>query len=528
MSQAQPVIKDDVGVIDPAIKKVRKTFDSNITRPLAFRIKQLKNLKDGFIALEKDISEAVRKDLGREAFMTWFGELVIMLGEIDHTIQHLKKWMRDESLDTPMSLGPASTRIVYEPLGCVLIVGSWNFPLFTTIGPLISAIAAGNVAVIKPSELAPFSSNIIKKLIFRYLDTNAYAPVEGQVQVAIALTSKKFDLICYTGSSEKGKLVAASAAKNLIPCILELGGKSPCIVDQGCDIDYTVKKICFGRFVNFGQTCIAPDYALVHVSKIEAFNTKLKKEVASMWEEGKNIKDMGKVINDFHHNRLCELLRNHGGNVSIGNSNAHEDRNLQPTVILSPDRESPVMKDEIFGPILPVYTYSNFDEVIKMINEGEKPLALYYFGSASSANYKRLEKETSSGALVSNEVLFQVANPDFPFGGVGYSGYGRTHGFAGFKAFSNAKSVFNKQVMTMYPYNQLYPPFTPDKQRLIKTLCKYLAAPQSVFFKRFVYLVLVVLILRSARQGRINKAYFEKVKELVLSIISLIKTTFIK
>lgn len=191
-----------------------------------------------------------------------------MIGEIDHNIAHLKQWMKDVSVDTPMTVGPAKSRIVYEPLGCVLIIGSWNYPIFTTLGPLVNAIAAGNVAIIKPSEISAHTSNMIKRLIFRWLDSSAFIPIEGQVEVAKALTSKKFDLICFTGSSEKGKLVAGAAAKNLTPCILELGGKSPTIVDESADLEYAVKKISMGRFLNAGQTCIAPDYALVHVSKM--------------------------------------------------------------------------------------------------------------------------------------------------------------------------------------------------------------------------------------------------------------------
>ena len=305
-----------------------------------------------------------------------------------------------------MMLGPALSKITYEPFGLVLIMGSWNYPLYTTLGPLIHAIGAGNTVIVKPSELAPHVSKATKKLFAQYLDSNCFICIEGQVEVAKALTSKKFDLICYTGSSEKGKLVAQSAARNLVPCILELGGKSPTIVDESANLDFTAQKIALGRFLNSGQTCTSPDYVFVHHTKLQKLIELLGKYITQFWDDGRNVEDMGRVVNDFHRNRLCELLRDHRGHVVIGNPNAYQDHNLTPTVILSPARDSAVMRDEIFGPILPVFPYTNLDEVIKFINEGEKPLAMYYFGSHGSANFKRLEKETTSGALVANEVLF--------------------------------------------------------------------------------------------------------------------------
>lgn len=202
--------------------------------------------------MKDELCDALQKDLGRERFVSWFLEVSGLLAEIDHCMKNLKSWMKDVIVDTPMTVGPARSKIVYEPLGCVLIIGSWNYPLFTTLVPLVNAIAAGNVAIIKPSEASAFTSNVMKKLIFRWLDTNCYVPLEGQAEIAKALTAKKFDLICFTGSTEKGKLVAGSAAKNLVPCILELGGKSPTIIDESADIDYAAKKVCLGRFINAG------------------------------------------------------------------------------------------------------------------------------------------------------------------------------------------------------------------------------------------------------------------------------------
>lgn len=298
-------------MVQTAVLKTRKAFASGKTLPLSFRIGQLQNLKKGMATLQKEISEAIQKDLGREQFSTWLGEFCILDKEIDHTLAHLKKWNKGICVDTPVFLGPAKSRIVYEPLGVVCIMGAWNFPLYTTVGPLIHAIAAGNCAVIKPSEIAPFSSGKIRALITRWLDMNCYACIEGQVEVAKTLTSTKFDLICFTGSSEKGKLVASAAGKNLTPCLLELGGKSPSVVDESANLEVAAKKIALGRFLNAGQVCIAPDYALVHYSVTEKFIRLLDKAIKDLWAEGNNVKDMGKVINDFHHQRLCALLRDH-------------------------------------------------------------------------------------------------------------------------------------------------------------------------------------------------------------------------
>ena len=298
-------------MIDASLKKAKAAFDSGKTKSVDFRVSQLANLKKGLQTMQREMTDAVKKDLGRDYFATWFMEISILEHEINFAIANLGKWTSDHNVDTPMFLGPARSKIVYEPLGVVCVMGSWNFPLFTTIGPLINVIAAGNCAIIKPSELAPYSLIKIKSLVTRWLDLSCYICIEGQVEVAKALSTKKFDSICFTGSTDKGKLVAAAAARNLVPCILELGGKSPVIVDETADLDFAVKKIVQGKFMNAGQVCIAPDYVLIHYSLVERFIRHLAHVITEMWDNGNNVTDMGKVINDFHHNRLCELLRDH-------------------------------------------------------------------------------------------------------------------------------------------------------------------------------------------------------------------------
>jgi aldehyde dehydrogenase (NAD+) len=260
--QPQP-IKDDVSVVLPAITKARNTFISGKTKSIEYRIAQLKALKNGILKMKQELVDAVKADIGRESFVTWFSEISIIEKEIDHATSNIKNWAKEIAVDTPVFLGPAKSKIVHEPLGVVAIMGSWNFPLYTNFSPLISAIAAGNCAVIKPSEIAPNTLRKIKALIARNLDTSSFVCIEGAVEVAKALSSSKLDSICFTGSSEKGRLVASAAGKNLVPCILELGGKSPAIVDESANLELAARKIVVGKFLNAGQICIAPDYILL-------------------------------------------------------------------------------------------------------------------------------------------------------------------------------------------------------------------------------------------------------------------------
>ena len=260
--QAQP-IKDDTSVVASAINKARTTFLSGKTKSIEFRIAQLKALQSGLQKMNQELVDAVKADIGRESFVTWFSEISILVKEINHTIENLKKWSKETVVDTPVFLGPTKSKILLEPLGVVGIMGSWNFPLYTNLSPLISVIASGNCAVIKPSEIAPNTLRKIKAMIARNMDTSSFVCIEGQVEVAKALSSSKLDSICFTGSSEKGRLVAQAAGKNLVPCVLELGGKSPAIIDETANLEVAARKIVVGKFLNAGQICIAPDYILL-------------------------------------------------------------------------------------------------------------------------------------------------------------------------------------------------------------------------------------------------------------------------
>lgn len=352
-------------------------------------------------------------------------------------------------------LAPCKSKIRYEPLGVVLIFGSWNYPYVVNFKPLSASIAAGNCAVIKPSEMAPNASAAIKSLVTKYLDQDCFAVIEGGPDVAAAICHHPWDLICFTGSTIKGKLVAEAAAKNLVPCILELGGKCPCVIDDCADIDFAAGKVAFARFNNSGQTCISTDYILVHESKQKEFVDRLKEKVKTMYGETSTGSDeMGKVVTDWHCDRLKKMIETSGGQIVMGGNVKRDIKYVEPTIIVNPKPDSSVMEEEIFGPVLPIITFQNIDQVIDLINSKDKPLAVYYFGkSYNNPDKDKLMDCTSSGAFSVNEVMMHMVNKEFGFGGVGASGYGRYGGYDGFKNFSNAKSVMIKPTMNFYPYN---------------------------------------------------------------------------
>ena len=467
-----PDLGDDTNAVDVALARLKKCEKTGITKDYKFRVLQLRQLKLGLKQMEQELNQAVAADLGKGSFVNWMLDIRIVEREIEHALKHLKSWMKDECVDTALMIGPGKSYIQKEPLGIVAVLGTWNFPIATSLGPVVNAISAGNCVLFKPSELAPHSAVVMKSLFQKYLNANAFQCVNGAVQVAIKVTSAPVDLIIFTGSTRTGKLIAQAAAKNLTPCVLELGGKCPVVIDETADMNYTASKIAAMGFVNSGQLCIRSDYILVQNSLAEKFLSKLKAEVTRIYKDGADKASLGRPINDFHKNRCCDLLADHGGTVITGNANASRDKNLTPTIILNPVLDSPVMQDEIFGPILPVLTYKTLDEAIETIKSLDKPLAVYYFGknSSSNKNLKRLRAETSSGAFLVNEIAVQYFNADTPFGGVGGSGYGRSHGKEGFLQCCNKKSVILKSVWNFWPFTVTVPPYTPDKQRTIKFL----------------------------------------------------------
>lgn len=328
--------------------------------------------------------------------------------------------------------------------------------------------------------------------------------------MAKKLTASKVDLIIFTGSTEKGRLIAAAASKNLTPCILELGGKCPVVIDSSADLEYSAIKVAMNAFMNSGQTCIRPDYCLVQYEQATKFIELLSAQIKLMFEKDKNF--LGKVVNQFHTNRLCKLLADHKGTVVVGNAAAHEDGNLVPTVVLNPAEDCPLMSEEIFGPILGVFTFKKLDEAIKLINSKPKALAVYYFGTNSNKNENltRLQRETSSGAFMVNEMCFQIYNPDLPFGGVGDAGYGRLHGKDGFDSCTNPKSVIRKGVLKFYPFNVMFPPYTPDKQQMVRTLAARLNISQRALQNRVILFLVALWLLWLVATKRLTLKTFKK------------------
>jgi len=453
---------------------LKKTFRSGKTRKYDFRLKQLKQLLRGIVEMRQELLEAIEKDLQMGSGAAFFGHVWGVEEECRDAVKHLKAWMKHEDRDTSLLLAPAVSQVQHEPFGVALIFGSWNYPYVVGLGPLVGAIAAGNCAVLKPSEISPASSDAMEKLFKKYLDPSCYRVLQGGVEVAIQITQKKWDIICFTGSTDKGKLVAAAAAKHLVPCILELGGKCPMIVDRSADIQFAAFRAAFGRFYNSGQTCLATDYILVHHDVIERFKVAFLKEIKKMYSETpKTNKDMGKIISDWHCDRLKDLIETSGGKVLLGGEVDKSKNYVAPTVIEEPKADSQIMREEIFGPLVPIMAFKTIDEVIDRISDMDKPLAIYYFGSRYfNPTIERIRNETSSGAFLVNEVIMHMVNSFLPFGGVGASGYGKYHGVDGFKAFSNNKAIMLKPTMNIYPYNTIAPPFTRGKEALLAVLFK--------------------------------------------------------
>ncbi|CAD8095364.1 unnamed protein product [Paramecium primaurelia] len=510
-------IQDNSEIIQPIFQKLKETFNTHKTKCIKFRKTQLKSLLKGLEEMEQEFHVALEKDLGVTIFSSQMTSTIVTKVEIENQLAHIDEWSKEEYVDTPFVIGPGSSKIIYEPLGVVLVIAAWNYPLYTGIPPMAAAIAAGNCVILKPSEIAPHSSQVMYNLVTKYLDQSCYAVIQGGVEVSKKITTLPFDLIIFTGSPEKGKLVAKAASENLVPCILELGGKSPTIVDKDCSLNVTVQRIIQGRFINAGQTCVACDYVFVHQSIKDAFINEMKTELKNFFGENpQKSNDYSKIVTEFHTQRLKELLKDHNGQVIIGGQVNVDQRYVEPTIILQPQVQSKLMTEEIFGPILPVLTFDNINEVIQFINSRPKPLALYYYGS-SSKNKKLLEQQTSSGAIVHNDSLFHLLNPNLPFGGVGNSGYGAYHGITGFKSCCHAKPVFTKSTLNIYPFNIRYPPFTKHKLQTLSLFFKFAELPQRHVVNATLFVSFLVALKLAQKKGylkrllEISKPYVEKV-----------------
>lgn len=446
------------------IRHQREFFQTGKTKAVDFRLAQLKILKQAILEYEQLIIQALKADLNKPEFETYTTEILVKR-EIDYTIKRLKNWTKPQKTAVPVEFFPYSAKIHPEPLGVVLIIGAWNYPFQLIIAPLIGAIAAGNCAIIKPSELAPQTSHLIAEIIAKYFDSRYLTVIEGGIETNQNLLAQKFDHIFFTGGTSVGKIVMAAAAKNLTPVTLELGGKSPCIVDTEINLEHTSKRIIWGKFINVGQTCIAPDYLLVNKQIKDKLLENFKKYLREFYGENPaQSSDYARIISQKHFERLVQLLQN--GQIVIGGETNPEDCYIAPTVIEHVSLTDPVMAEEIFGPILPIIEYDDITEAIALINSRPKPLALYLFSQNKTLQQQVLQ-QTSSGGVCINDTVMQFGLPSLPFGGVGDSGIGRYHGKASFDTFSHYKSVLHNSFLL--DINWRYAPYK-GKLSLLKRL----------------------------------------------------------
>ncbi|MDF5735454.1 MULTISPECIES: aldehyde dehydrogenase [unclassified Nostoc] len=432
------MITTELSNIGLIIQNQREFFQTGKTKDVNFRIEQLKTLKQAIIEHEQSIVEALQGDLHKPELETYLTEIGV-IKDIDYAIKHLKIWSKPKKAAVSFDFFSYSARIYPEPLGVVLIIGPWNYPFQLIISPLIGAIAAGNCAIIKPSEIASHTSGIIAKIVAKHFDPAYIAVVEGGVEASEKLLAEKFDHIFFTGGTAVGKIIMAAAAKYLTPVTLELGGKSPCIVDNDINLEHTVRRITWGKFINAGQTCIAPDYLLVDKKIKKDLIDGLEKCLKEFYGDNPaNSPDYARIISQKHFDRLVNFLKD--GKVLIGGKTQPSERYIAPTVIDNVSLEDSVMQEEIFGPILPIIEYTDIAEAIALINSKPKPLALYLFSQNKNLQ-KRVLQETSSGGVCINDTVMQVGVSSLPFGGVGDSGIGNYHGKASFDTFSHDKSV---------------------------------------------------------------------------------------
>ncbi|TCI76493.1 aldehyde dehydrogenase [Exiguobacterium sp. SH0S1] len=440
--------------IEELISKQRRFFKTQATKSLAFRLSMLTFLKESIKHHEAEIIEALKTDLNKSELDAFTTEIGFIYDEISRTNRELKRWMRPKRVrGAAIHLGTKS-EVMYEPYGTVLIIAPWNYPFQLAIAPLIGAIAAGNTAVVKPSELTPNVAQVMTKVLERAFTDRYVVSVEGDKDVAQALLAQKWDHIFFTGSTQVGKIVMEAAAKQLTPVTLELGGKSPAIVHEDANINIAAKRIAWGKWMNAGQTCVAPDYVLVHESKRDAFLEAIKREAFLMFGNGIGTERFTRIVSESHFDRLTGYLSQ--GDVFFGGATERESLKIAPTVMTDIHDGAAVMKDEIFGPILPVLTYRQLDEAIEFVSDRPHPLALYLFTETKAVEQTVLKHLTFGGGCV-NDVLMHLTNPNLPFGGVGESGMGAYHGRYSFEAFSHAKSILRNTTKFDVPIR--YPNF---------------------------------------------------------------------
>jgi aldehyde dehydrogenase (NAD+) len=452
--------------VEKRVVGLRATFSSGRTRPMSWRVQQLRALKALLTDRVDEIQAALWSDLRKSPLEADVSEQGFVVAEIDYTLANLARWLKPRSVRVPLISQPGRARIVHEPLGVVLIIGAWNYPVNVLLAPLVGAIAGGNAALLKPSEAAPATSETIARLLPEYLDSEAIAVIEGGATETQSLLEQRFDHVFFTGSARGARAVLDKAARHLTPVTLELGGKSPCLVDKDADLSVAARRIAWGKFINAGQTCVAPDYVLVHRAVEERLLAGLRDAIREFYgDDPRRSLDFCRIINDRNFERLKGFLSD--GEVFCGGKTDAGERYIAPTVLRNVRFDAAVMQEEIFGPILPVIPVADMNAAIEFVNSRPKPLVLYLF-SSNRATTKDVLERTSSGNVSINEVVLHLTVPELPFGGVGSSGMGRYHGRWSFDTFTHAKGILHKSVLLDLPIR--YPPYTESRRQWLQLL----------------------------------------------------------
>lgn len=452
--------------ITEIVKNCKSFFNENGTKNYSFRLEQLKKLKTVLQENEKEILNALYSDLHKTMFEGYFAELAIVNDELDFAIKHLKKWMRPKKVPTPPAHFKSSSKIMYEPFGTVLIMSPWNYPVNLTLAPLIGAMAGGNCAIVKPSNYSPAVSAILEKIISDNFPPEYISVITGGREENGELLEQRFDYIFFTGGTTVGKLVMQAAAKHVTPITLELGGKSPCIVEKSANLKIAARRLVFGKYLNAGQTCVAPDYLLLDKTVKNEFIHELKNALSEFFPTETYLQmHFPHIVNEKHFERLMNLIS--GEKIIAGGNGDKNRRFIEPTILDDITFDSNIMQEEIFGPILPILTFNTIDEAIKQIKLREKPLAFYVFTTDKNIE-KKLLSEISFGGGCINDTIVHVATNYLPFGGIGFSGMGKYHGEETFKTFSNAKSILKK---SNFPDIDIrYHPYSEKKFNLLKKI----------------------------------------------------------
>jgi aldehyde dehydrogenase (NAD+) len=447
------------------IDSLRQYHNTGVTLPIAWRKQQLRQLKRLVLENEGAFFDALAKDLGKPIVESWTSEVSLVVKKADYYFKHVERFAKPRKVKTPLAGQPGKCIVKPEPLGVVVVMGAWNYPLQLILSPLAAVISAGNCAVLKPSELTPTCSQLLAELIPKYMDQQAFIVIEGGVEETTVLLAQKVEHIFYTGNGRVARIVMAAAAKHLTPVTLELGGKSPVYVDESCDLKITARRLAWGKFTNAGQICVAPDYILTTQRMRDRLVAAIKDEVRAMFgSDPKQSDSYGRIVNQSHVTRLLGYLE--GANIVPGGGQHDiKQRYVSPTIVLDPKLDSLLMQEEIFGPILPIITVDGFDDAVKFVRERDKPLAAYLF-SKNKQQQQRWTDEISSGSQCINDVFMFSIVPELPFGGVGPSGMGQMHGRFGFERFSHMKAVMQRA--NIADPSIRFAPYTKNKLKWLK------------------------------------------------------------